>query len=157
MCAGIRNGAINEMLDSHSINPGCEQVKVERHLGATASEIRYYSKYNIQLLNPKSLVVVAGANDVSEEDPNNPNPDASDIAYRIAQIARDAKDLGVDEVYIMGIVTRRDNRYNPLIAQINIGLRYLCTTEGFHYIDNAFVKSNDLQRDGLHVNFDGKR
>ena len=116
MCAGIRDNAINDMLETHSLQPGSEQVKVERHLGATSDELRYYGKYNLQRLQPKSLVIVAGANDISQE--NIDDPDATSIANRVAQIARDAKELGVQHVYIMGIVGRRDTRYNHLTSQI---------------------------------------
>jgi lysophospholipase L1-like esterase len=156
MCAGIRDAAINGMLDSHSDDSvASDQVKVERHLGATADEIRFYSKYNIQLLRPQSLVVVAGANDVSGEDLD--NPDAATIAHRIAQIARDARDAGVPQAFLMGIVPRRDKRYSVLISRVNLALRYVCTTEGFTYIDNTLIGVSDLQRDGLHVNYEGKK
>jgi len=156
MCAGIRDKEINEALNDHSLTPGADYIKVEKHLGATANEIRYYSKYNIQMLQPSSIVVVAGANDISSE-VYATEPDAATIAHRIGNIARDAKELGVTTVFIMGIVSRRDKRYASITAEVNVGLRYICSQEGFHFIDNQIIHTGDLQRDGLHVNFEGKK
>ena len=156
MCAGIRNAPLNEMLNAHSISPDSERVHVEKHLGATAEQLRYYSKYNIQLLKPDTVVVVAGANDVSNE-LSKPDPDHQQIANRIVEIARDAKQLGVAQVHILGIVNRRDKRYATLISRTNIALRLLSVSEGFHYVNNELIMSKDLQKDGLHVNFQGKK
>jgi len=156
MCAGIRDKEINAALDAHSLTPGAEHIKVERHLGATASEIRYYSKYNIQMLQPSSIIVVAGANDITAEI-DAAQPDAANVAHRIGNIARDAKELGVPTVFVMGIVSRRDRRYESITAEVNLGLRYICSQEGFHFIDNQLIHNGDLQRDGLHVNFEGKK
>ena len=156
MCAGIRDVAINTMLQEHSDGLRSDQVKVERHLGATADELRFYSKYNIQKLKPQCVVIVAGANDVSREDSNAPDAPA-EIAHRIAQIAREAKDLGVQQVCVMGIVLRRDKRYSQLITRVNLALRHVCSDEAFRYIDNSFIGVADLQRDGLHVSYQGKQ
>ena len=157
MCAGVRDGAINAMLGEHAdTRTQSDHVKVERHLGATADEIRFYSKYNIQKLRPQRVVIVAGANDVSREDLNDPDAPAT-IAHRIGQIAREAKGLGVAEVSVMGIVLRRDKRYFTIISRVNLALRYVCSTDGFTYIDNNFIGVGDLQRDGLHVNYVGKQ
>ena len=135
MCAGIRNAPLNEMLNAHSISPDSESVHVEKHLGATAEQLRYYSKYNIQLLKPDTVVVVAGANDVSNE-LSKPNPDHQQIANRIIEIARDAKQLGVAEVHVLGIVSRRDKRYATLISRTNIALRLLSLRLSSHRPNN---------------------
>jgi len=156
ICAGIRNAPINDMLNTHSVAPFAEEVHVEKHLGATAKQLRFYSKYNLEHMQPQNIVVVAGANDISNEY-TKPNPDHRQIADQVIQIGRDAKQLGVREVYIIAIIHRRDKKYAQLTSLANIELRLLSDSEGFHYVDTGLIKADDLQADGLHVNYHGKK
>ena len=153
ICAGIRDNEINQTLKEHCNTNQVHLVKMERHLGATAQEISYFSKCNIRELQPRQLIVCAGANDLTHDR----NKDPIEIANRIINIGKEAKQEGVPEIGIMSIVNRRDKRYNQLTAKVNLQLRYACQNLGFIYIDNNFIKTGDLQRDGLHVNFQGKQ
>ena len=155
ICAGIRDKEINQTLREHCNSNSAHLIKVEKHLGATAHEINFYSKCNIEHLKPKQLVVCAGANDLSHDAIN--APDAIRIANSIANIGIEARQNGVPEIAIMSVINRRDRRYNQLTAKVNLQLRYACQNLGFKYIDNNYIKTGDLQRDGLHVNFQGKQ
>ena len=154
MTSGIRVRDINETLNENSHHTISNNIRINRYAGAHAEQINYYSKYPIDHEHPETLVIIAGTNDVGTDVRNN-NADPAVIADRVVQIGREAKMRGVKYVCISSIMTRRGRHFNNIISETNLKLRLMCTSEGFHYIDNTFINLRDLY-DGLHLNNTGK-
>ena len=148
MCRSIRNQDINSFIDQN-----VESIKIYKFPGAHAKQIQHYSTWTIENESPESIVIVAGTNDINYDK----NPSVAEISDRIMNIARQAKQMGVPNIFVCGIISRRSNGFDSIIKDINLALRLLSTDEGFVYISNENILKSDLNGDGLHLNPNGTK
>jgi lysophospholipase L1-like esterase len=157
MARSIRVNFINRLLGQHSQKQqgSMRKILIDKYPAAHADKIKYYSKWSIREEKPDSLVVIAGANDISYDSYNN-NANPNNIAEKIVNIGRDAAQH-VQHIYICGLFNRKSDQFKTLIAKTNLQIRLLCEQAGFHFIDTSDIKKNDLDRDGLHLNIEGTK
>jgi lysophospholipase L1-like esterase len=157
MARSIRVNFINRLLGQHSQQQqgSMRKILIDKYPAAHADKIKYYSKWSIREEKPDSLVVIAGANDISYDSYNN-NANPNNIAEKIVNIGRDAAQH-VQHIYICGLFNRKSDQFKTLIAKTNLQIRLLCEQAGFHFIDTSDIKKNDLDRDGLHLNIEGTK
>ena len=94
---------------------------------------------------------MAGTNDISYDD----HPSVDDISRRVLDIGRQAKRMGVRNIFICAITPRKSKIFDNIIRDINLALRLVATEEGFTFIDNDNIYKSDLHGDGLHLNQNG--
>ena len=148
MTRSIKVRTFNSYLDGRK-----EVVKISKFPAAHANQIRLYSQYTLQVDKPSQLIVAAGSNDISY-DMSKGVADPQVIAERILNIARDARNEGVRDIFISGLMKRRGRQYNYIILEVNLALRLRCVEENFHFISNENIELGDLC-DGLHLNYKG--
>ena len=146
MCRSIRNNAINSFIDNN-----VEVIKISKFPGAHSNQIQHYSKWTIENDEPDSLVVVSGTNDINYSD----HPSVEQISKKILDIARQAKRMGIENIFVCGITCRKNDKDIGTIRDINLALRLVSADEGFNFIDNENILKSDLNRDGLHLNPSG--
>ena len=74
------------------------------------------------------------------------------ISKRILDIARQAKQMGVNNIYICGVTCRKTNSLANIIRDINLALRLVSNDEGFIFIANDNIFKTHLHGEGLHLN-----
>ena len=89
MTRSIRVKQFNSHLDNRK-----EVVKIHKYPAAHANQIRLYTQYTLTIDKPSQLIINAGSNDVSY-DMNGGDPNPENIAERVLDIARDARNAGV--------------------------------------------------------------
>jgi len=146
MCRSIRNNDINHFIDND-----VEEIKIYKFPGAHAQQIQHYSKWTIENDEPDSLVVICGTNDINYSK----DPSVEQISKKVLDVARQAKHMGIQNIFICGITGRNNNRYVSIIKDTNLFLRLVSSDKGFVYIDNENILKSDLNRDGLHLNPSG--
>ena len=157
MTRSIRVRGINSLLRKNVLGHHEDRtIAIDKFPGAHANKIKHCFKFSAKELKPDTLVVVAGANDISY-DFRNGTANARNIANRIIDIGKEAANANVKNIYVLGIIQRRDFRVKTLITQTNLELRSLCDQAGFIFIDTSEIYVDDLDRDGLHLNPTGTR
>ena len=157
MTCSIRVQTINNMLNANSlIHQEARKIEIDKFPGAHANKIRHCFQYSLQEFQPDTMVVIAGANDITY-DSQAGNADAKQIAAKVTNIARDALAKGVRDVYVFGITQRRNKQFNQLIKQTNLELRLLCGELNIHYVDTGDIHLQDIDRDGIHLNVQGTK
>ena len=122
MTRSIRVRTINNMLNANSlIHQEARKIEIDKFPGAHANKIRHCFQYSLQEFQPDTMVVIAGANDITY-DSQAGNADAKQIAAKVTNIARDALAKGIHDVYVFGITQRRNKQFNQLIKQTNLEL-----------------------------------
>lgn len=157
MTRSIRVRTINNMLNANSLQHQEERrIQIDKFPAAHAEKIRHCFKYSLQEYQPDTLVVIAGANDISYDSWAG-NADAKEIAAKVINIARDALAKGVSTVYVFGITQRRNKQFAQLIKQTNFELRLLCGELNINYVDTGDINPRDIDRDGIHLNVQGTK
>ena len=149
MCRSIRVRDFNNQLD-----PDFDSVVINKYPAAHANQIHHYSDYTLDNEKPDTIIVMAGTNDVSYDSSNGKQADPENIACRIIDIGRNAKENGVSRVFINGLIKRKGTFHNNIINRVNLYLRNKCCGENFYFIDNSDIQISDLC-DGLHLNDEG--
>ena len=152
MVGSLRNNVLNSYLQYED-----ERVVVGKSPGATAKQICHNSIYTIMEEGAKSVVVVAGANDIINQSRGGKVPNEISIVEDILEIGRQAKEMGVKVVYISSIIVMSTHHRERIRKRVNKLLYDKCISEGFCYIDNSNIISNDLSNDNLHLNRNGLR
>ena len=145
MTNGIRSRDFNEHLEFG-------KAIFKKFMGATASEIKEYSGVTIRRDTPQGLLVVAGANDVSYGCQRGQTPDAKKIAEEIIDIGIEARNKGVKNVFISGLITRRGLRVEMIRREVNHFLYSMCLDKEFYFINNDNIGIDGIYDDGLHLN-----
>ena len=86
---------------------------------------------------PNALVVVVGANDILQQR----TPNEVTIVEDIMNIGRQAKKMGVDNIYISSVIVMSSYHKERIRKRVNSLLFTKCLDEGFYYIDNKVSKS----------------
>ena len=80
------------------------------------------------------------------------NPSVEVISAHVLDIARQAKSMGVKNIYVCGLIIRKNNRLDNITKDINLALQLVSSDEGYIYIANDDIFKSDLNGDGLHLN-----
>ena len=153
MTRSIRNNFINQKLKQHSVEGSVHEiVHMDLNPGGDTGKIRHSSKLMLERHKPNTLIIVAGANDISY-DTKTGTADADVIAERIINIGKEAvRDFKcVERIAISSIIIRGAAQYADIVFDVNLRLRLKCIQEDFTYIDNECITKQDLY-DGLHLN-----
>ena len=112
------------------------EVFVNRHTGATASEISYYSNLSIDELRPERVIVFAGSNDISRSYQSTSSVNEYEVVNNILNIARNAKNAGTKSIYISSVLSRSGYEFKN-IKRVNNLLDASCVDEGFYFLDHS--------------------
>ena len=127
--------------------------------GATARQISVYSAYMTLVEKPETLIIVAGGNDLAlqmrEEEGGAGQVDVEVIGNNILDIARGARDQGIHDVFVSGLIIRRGLKNDGFRRLVNDYLKQCCQVEGFKYVSHGNIRLNDLWVDGIHLNSGG--
>ena len=63
--------------------------------------------------------------------------------------------MGVNNIYVSGLIFRKQRSFDNIIRDINLAIRLISSTEGFIFIPNDNITRSDLHGDGLHLNPEG--
>ena len=149
MVGSLRNNVLNSYIQ------GNEKVVVSKNPGATSKQIAHNCLFNITQEAPKTLVVVAGTNDILQQSRGGNIPNEASIVNDIMSIGSQAKTMGVEMIHISSIVVMSNPRLDNIRKRVNRLLYTRCLEEGYGYIDNSNIKKADLSRDNLHLSRDG--
>ena len=73
----------------------------------------------------------------------------------ILEIARNARNVGAEDIYISSILVRWRYESRNLVVRTNQLLEAKCIEEGFVYLDHSDITTWHLSDDGLHLNVYG--
>ena len=127
---------------------GVEEIHFNKFPGAHARQIKHYATWSIENGEADSIVILAGTNDINYDN----DPSVEQISKRVLDIARQAKQMGVANIYVCGLVYRKQKSYDNIIRDINLAIQLVSSDEGFVFISNDNIIGSDLHSDGLHLN-----
>ena len=116
------------------------------HPGATTKQINHYSVYSLQNEKPDSIIINAGANNLTKDD-------SGTIARDIIDIVTNCHGYNVSNVYVSGITPRP--RYEQKIKEVNDILSYQSNIYGFKFITNNNIAARHVWKDKIHLNDEG--
>ena len=125
---------------------------MNRHPGATADEISYYSKLPLSEIHPDRVIIFAGSNDISRKFQKTKSVYEYEIVNSILDIARSAREAGAKSIHVSSVLTRSGYAYKNIIKRVNNLLDTTCGNEGFYFLDHADITTGHLGNDGLHCN-----
>ena len=155
MMNGVRQDEIDQNIG------GNERAILKKFGGATARELEAYAEYNIERYRPKQLIIIVGTNDLAQRCRDGmqrgvePNPE--EISEDIMRIARNAREKGIERIYVSGIIYRRWSKYRDLRTNVNGLVMRKCHKEGFYFLEQDNIESRHLANDGLHLNPAGSK
>ena len=107
----------------------------------------------------ETLIIVAGGNDLAlqmrEEEGGAGQVDIKVIGNNILDIARGARDQGIHDVFVSGLIIRRGLKNEGFRRSSNDYMKQCCQVEGFRYVSHENIRLNDLWVDGIHLNSGG--
>ena len=151
-CRTLKNREFKNYTD-----PSQESASMSYHPNAEAGEIKHYLKYKLQHDCPDNLVVVAGLNDVLHHpEIKSPSGDISqidtiDIANRVIDIGKDARQAGVSRISISTLIRPKFEAGRLAVEKVNTHIKQLGRAEGFVIIDQNNIGRSDMG-DAVHVN-----
>ena len=117
--------------------------------GATVSRGIYHMKPTLEEENPDIVVLSFGTNNLTKKK----HQTEEDIVNEIIQMVEECRNMGVNEIFVAGIIVRR-GFYNKVNVINNI-LERKASIFNFTYIDNNNITSHHLRNDGLHLEHEG--
>ena len=145
MMGGIKEKALNEAI--HDI-----EANVEKHPGARSNQIKYYSALMIDEMQPNSIVIHAGTNDLwNNRNKQKRGLDDGEIVENIIKTGCIAREKKVTNILVSSVIVRRGMYYERRRNNINRMLREQCLKEGFQFIDNSNIMLDHIGRDGIHL------
>ena len=137
-----------------NIDQNNEDVIVNRHPGATTTELNHYCTLPLNQIRPENCIIFAGSNDISRG-VRNKDLNENVIVNNILNIGRKAKAVGTKKIFISSMLVRYGYRYANIITRINTLLESCCMEEGFIFLDHSDVTLRHICGDGLHTNYYG--
>ena len=101
-------------------------------------------------VTPDNFIIVAGLNDVLSDKRDYGHVDCRDIAQRVVNIGKTAKESGVARICISELIKPRYEDCHQFITEVNDLIKLECQTEGFIFITQSNIGLRDLG-DNLHV------
>ena len=115
--------------------------------GASTKQMDHYIL--LPLVHNKADVVIihVGTNNILT------NANHEEIARNIIKIVLNYKSDSVNDVVISFLSVKKNPNLNALIQCVNDLLRDLCSTNGFGYFCNDAITTEDLWKDGIHLQY----
>ena len=79
------------------------------------------------------------------------NANHKEITRNIIKIGLNFKNYGVNDVVISSILVKKNPNLNALIRRVNDLFRDLCSMNGFGYICSDAITTENLWKDGVHL------
>ena len=119
------------------------------HSGATAAHLRHYVDVSLEK-KPSVMIIHGGTNDIKGRNANSRTPEQ--IAGDLIATAVRAREHGVQNVAISGVLITRDQQANMRGNGINTLLKEYCRAYNFGFIDNSNIQITHLkQGDAVHL------
>ena len=128
-------------------------VFLKSYSGANLQHFAHHITPTLLYEQPDSLVIHIGSNDVVRR--NLDTLDVEQLAQGIIEVGKRCFAHGVKNVMISSIFTKRNRVLTAEIRKVNDILRDLCRTNHLIFIDNDDVRSDHLDRDGVHLDSNG--
>ena len=122
------------------------RVVVKSFSGATTKAMKDYLKPNLEL-SPNQVVLHVGTNDLKQKEPRH-------VADSIVSLARQIENSCEATVVVSELISRRDE-FNEAVKTTNKHLKSYCQQSGWKLIQHQNITEKGLNRDGLHLNFQG--
>ena len=143
---GIWKSKINDGFDGEGM------ISFRRFPGAKVRNILGYIPADLADTKPESVIIQAGGNDLPTPR-GNPVP-VETIANGIMQAANMCSRYGVKNVYVAGVLTRKQYYMKERCENLNKILQDQCLLNGFYFIDNSAIDTQFMY-DGVHLNNEG--
>lgn len=143
---GIWKSTINDGFDGEGT------ISFRRFPGAKVRNILGYIPSDLADTKPESVIIQAGGNDLPTPR-GNPVP-VETIANGIMQAANMCSRYGVKNVYVAGVLTRKQYYIKERCENLNKILQEQCLLNGFYFIDNSAIDTQFMY-DGVHLNNEG--
>ena len=143
---GIWKSTINDGYDGEGV------ISFRRFPGAKVRNILGYIPADLADTKPESVIIQAGGNDLPTPR-GNPVP-VETIANGIMQAANMCSSYGVKNVYVAGVLTRKQYYMKERCENLNKILQDQCLLNGFYFIDNSAIDTQFMY-DGVHLNNEG--
>ena len=129
---------------SHLQN-GYAQIKT--FPGVTSNYLNHYILPHLIEECPNTLVLHVGTNSIHDKSRN-----AERVANEVINIGLSAKEFGVDNIIISGLIVRR-NGVGPerKRREVNEILKTKCIFNNFIYINNDVITLDDIDEDRVHL------
>ena len=114
--------------------------------GGKAKELAHYITPTLEEQNPDVLILNVGTNNLQDRDFN-----ATNLAADIIAICQNARDKGVNTIFVSSIVARKDLSLQRRLDEVNRILENECKENGFFFISNENILHEHLCNDGIHL------
>ena len=140
---GIKPSLMSGNLRNHNY------IEKFAHNGATAAHLSHYVDICLEK-KPSSMIIHGGTNDIKGRNANSKSSDQ--IACDLIATAVKAREHGVRNVAISGIIITRDPQANLRAQEINRTLVEHCRAYNFGFIDNSDIELKHLKvGDAVHL------
>ena len=113
--------------------------------GANSKQLDHYIIPTLVDDRPDAALLHVGTNDILS------NANDTELANNIINVGLNCKNHGVSNVFISSILVKKNPKLNPVIQRINYQLRELSEINGFLFINNDVMTTEDLWRDDIHL------
>ena len=162
-CLGNRRNSKQIIMFSDSIPKGIRIRKFNHYInnatagqksfpGATSKELSHYVVPTLQEGWFNSALINIGINGILK---NQSGSQCESFTRNILEISHKCKEHGVEEIIISSIVATENIDLN-LLARVNASLCNMCRENGFCFLDNSNISSENLFKDKLHLLDSGK-
>ena len=114
--------------------------------GGKAKELAHYLQPTFEAMKPDVFILHVGTNDLQER-----NFDAKTLLTDIIRICQDARDKGVNTIFVSSIIARKDLSLQRRLDEINLILENDCKENGFIFISNENIMHEHICNDGVHL------
>ena len=114
--------------------------------GANARQLQHYIMPTLQDDKPDAIIIHVGTNDILTN-----SQDEEEIATNILKIAEYCSVAGVNDIFISGILIKKNPRLTAVVRRVNDLLREHCATNNLHFIENDNITKDFLWNDGIHL------
>ena len=114
--------------------------------GGKTKELAHYITPTLDEQNPDVLILNVGTNNLQDRDFN-----ATNLASDIITICQNAREKGVNTIFVSSIVARKDLSLQRRLDEVNRILENECKENGFFFISNENILHDHLCNDGIHL------
>ena len=151
MCGRVNIHQVKRNIDTRE-----EAVVFKRFPGGTADEMRHYATKPLHDVKPNQVIIIGGTNDIQRDVHPGSTVNEHSVVEDLLAIARTARDVGADKIYISSVMVRHGQHYRNPVIRVNNLLQRRCSEEGFLYMDQSDISSSHISMDGVHLNFYGQ-
>lgn len=109
--------------------------------------MKHYLKPTLEK-NPQQILLNNGKNHLRDQNPNT-------VADNILDLAQTIESETNARVVLLELMTRSDKVTNDSIKTVNKKLRTFCNQNNWQLVQHQNITSNDQNKSGLHLNYNG--